>query len=179
HRQLTPSPPIVSSASLSLEGRLAVHGQVRRQVLEGLVAKALDPAEVPHPLELAVLLAELEHAQGLGRAHARKELQLLLGGGVEVELAAQGRAALGARLALGLGHAGGPGPGGGAGSRRRVHEPPRAPRLDVRRELGRTGIAVSPLAVSGVFELPPGSLVEAYHAGVSLFFWEPRYAAMT
>jgi aryl-alcohol dehydrogenase-like predicted oxidoreductase len=48
-----------------------------------------------------------------------------------------------------------------------------------RRVLGRTGIEVSPLALSGVFELPGGALLKAHRAGVNLFFWEPRYRAMT
>jgi HEAT repeat protein len=48
-----------------------------------------------------------------------------------------------------------------------------------RRPLGQTGLSVSPLAVSGAFELSPGSLAVAADSGVDLFFWEPGYAAMT
>lgn len=55
-------------------------------------------------------------------------------------------------------------------------EPPPEPRL---RPLGTTGVHVSPLVISGVHELPPGALVEAFEAGVRTFFWEPRYAALT
>ena len=48
-----------------------------------------------------------------------------------------------------------------------------------RRRLGRTDIEVAPLAISGAFDLPVGQLHQAYRAGVDLFFWEPRYAALT
>lgn len=48
-----------------------------------------------------------------------------------------------------------------------------------RRTFGRAGFAISPLVVSGAFELAPGSLHVAAEAGVDMFFWEPTYTAMT
>lgn len=48
-----------------------------------------------------------------------------------------------------------------------------------RRPLGRTGMDVSPLAISGAFDLPARSLDLARERGVDLFFWEPGYRAMT
>jgi aryl-alcohol dehydrogenase-like predicted oxidoreductase len=48
-----------------------------------------------------------------------------------------------------------------------------------RRQLGRTGIAVSPLGISGAQELSLPSLAYAVQQGVNLFFWEPRYAALS
>ena len=48
-----------------------------------------------------------------------------------------------------------------------------------RRRLGTTDIHVAPLALSGVYDLPVGMLHKARDAGVDLFFWEPRYAALT
>lgn len=54
-----------------------------------------------------------------------------------------------------------------------LSSPPALPA--VRRLLGRTGLAVSPLALSGAHELPSGALHKARQAGVNLFFWEPGY----
>ena len=70
--------------------------------------------------------------------------------------------------------------GGGAPEAREAREaragsPAIAP---LRRRLGRSGLEVAPLAISGAFELSPGSLHAAAEAGVELFFWEPTYAAM-
>ena len=48
-----------------------------------------------------------------------------------------------------------------------------------RRPLGRTGVAVSPLALSGAHELTFGALQKARQAGVNLFFWEPSYLQLT
>lgn len=48
-----------------------------------------------------------------------------------------------------------------------------------RRPLGRTGLRVSPLALSGAHELPFGALQKARQAGVNLFFWEPGYEQLT
>jgi aryl-alcohol dehydrogenase-like predicted oxidoreductase/HEAT repeat protein len=47
------------------------------------------------------------------------------------------------------------------------------------RPLGRTGLAVAPLGISGAYEPPRGALERAREAGVNLFFWEPRHAALT
>lgn len=47
-----------------------------------------------------------------------------------------------------------------------------------RRRLGRSGIEVAPLCISGAFDLSPGALHAAADAGVELFFWEPTYAQM-
>lgn len=55
-----------------------------------------------------------------------------------------------------------------------------ASRPDVaRRALGRTGMAIAPLAISGVNDLAPAALRQAHEAGVDLFFWEPHHAALT
>ncbi len=48
-----------------------------------------------------------------------------------------------------------------------------------RRMLGKTGIAVSPLAISGRSDLPPRVYARALDAGVNLFFWEPGYEALS
>jgi aryl-alcohol dehydrogenase-like predicted oxidoreductase len=59
---------------------------------------------------------------------------------------------------------------------------PRPPEVAPRaswRPLGGTGLQVSPLVLSGVHELSPGSLAEAHEAGVNAFFWEPRYTWLT
>ncbi|MBL0216896.1 MAG: aldo/keto reductase [Myxococcales bacterium] len=53
------------------------------------------------------------------------------------------------------------------------------PASRIRRTFGRSGVEVTPLAVSGAFDLSPGSLHVASEAGVELMFWEPTYAAMT
>jgi aryl-alcohol dehydrogenase-like predicted oxidoreductase/HEAT repeat protein len=48
-----------------------------------------------------------------------------------------------------------------------------------RRPFGKTGLVCAPIAISGAFDLSPGALVQAYEAGVDLFFWEPTYTRMT
>lgn len=48
-----------------------------------------------------------------------------------------------------------------------------------RRRLGSTDLWVSPLAISGVTDLPQRTLERAIAAGVNLFFWEPGYEALT
>jgi len=47
------------------------------------------------------------------------------------------------------------------------------------RDLGRTGIRVAPLGISGAFELPVSCLERARDAGVNAFFWEPEYRTMS
>jgi len=47
------------------------------------------------------------------------------------------------------------------------------------RRLGRSGILVSPLALSGANEPSVASLFGAFNAGCNLFFWEPRYRSLT
>jgi HEAT repeat protein/diketogulonate reductase-like aldo/keto reductase len=47
------------------------------------------------------------------------------------------------------------------------------------RPLGRIGLVVSPLAVSGANEPSVASLFRALDAGCNVFFWEPRYRNMT
>jgi aryl-alcohol dehydrogenase-like predicted oxidoreductase len=47
------------------------------------------------------------------------------------------------------------------------------------RPLGKTGLAVTPLGVSGRYGLPEAGFAEAVAAGVNLFFWEPAYPAQT
>jgi diketogulonate reductase-like aldo/keto reductase len=61
------------------------------------------------------------------------------------------------------------------------YEEPRAPpRVEGHlRELGRTGVHVSPLVISGAFELSTVSLARAREAGVTSFFWEPDYRALS
>lgn len=53
--------------------------------------------------------------------------------------------------------------------------PPRASS----RPLGRTGLQVSPLVLSGAHLTSPEPFFEAHDAGLNTFFWEPRYAALT
>jgi aryl-alcohol dehydrogenase-like predicted oxidoreductase/HEAT repeat protein len=53
--------------------------------------------------------------------------------------------------------------------------PPRAST----RPLGRTGLEVSPLVLSGAHLTSPQPFFEAREAGLNTFFWEPRYTALT
>ncbi|TQF17334.1 hypothetical protein FJV41_03350 [Myxococcus llanfairpwllgwyngyllgogerychwyrndrobwllllantysiliogogogochensis] len=53
--------------------------------------------------------------------------------------------------------------------------PPRASS----RPLGRTGLNVSPLVLSGAHLTTREPFFEAHEAGINTFFWEPRYAALT
>ncbi|NTX09537.1 HEAT repeat domain-containing protein [Myxococcus sp. CA056] len=53
--------------------------------------------------------------------------------------------------------------------------PPRASS----RSLGRTGLNVSPLVLSGAHLTTREPFFEAHEAGINTFFWEPRYAALT
>jgi hypothetical protein len=53
--------------------------------------------------------------------------------------------------------------------------PPRASS----RPLGRTGLTVSPLVLSGAHLTTSQPFFEAREAGLNTFFWEPRYAALT
>ncbi|NTX06280.1 aldo/keto reductase [Myxococcus sp. CA040A] len=57
----------------------------------------------------------------------------------------------------------------------RPAHPPRASS----RPLGRTGLNVSPLVLSGAHLTTREPFFEAYEAGINTFFWEPRYAALT
>ncbi|MFT3764197.1 MAG: HEAT repeat domain-containing protein [Minicystis sp.] len=47
------------------------------------------------------------------------------------------------------------------------------------RAVGRSGLTIAPLAISGANEPSVASLFGALDAGCNLFFWEPRYRAMT
>ncbi|MFO7566614.1 MAG: aldo/keto reductase [Enhygromyxa sp.] len=58
-------------------------------------------------------------------------------------------------------------------------EPPAAPREVDRRPLGRSGLELAPLIVSGAFSLTPSSLAHAAERGVDTYFWEPRYINST
>lgn len=51
--------------------------------------------------------------------------------------------------------------------------------LPARRMLGRTGIAVSSLGLSGAYDPPLSAMHRARAAGVNLFFWEPSYLRLT
>ena len=59
----------------------------------------------------------------------------------------------------------------------------RAPRPErpavPRRPLGRTGLVVAPLGLSGAFDLPVPCFETAREAGVDLFFWEPEHRSLT
>lgn len=58
--------------------------------------------------------------------------------------------------------------------------PVEAPAASIqRRVLGRTGIAVSPLGLSGAYDPPLSAMYRARQAGVNLFFWEPGYLKLT
>jgi diketogulonate reductase-like aldo/keto reductase/HEAT repeat protein len=48
-----------------------------------------------------------------------------------------------------------------------------------RRTLGRSGISLAPIVVSGAFSLTPSSLAFAAEHGVDSYFWEPRYTNLT
>ncbi|MCY1080192.1 aldo/keto reductase [Archangium lansingense] len=60
-----------------------------------------------------------------------------------------------------------------------VRAAPEFPPHSSRRPLGRTGLSVSPLVLSGAHGLSVGALAEAHEAGVNAFFWEPRYMELT
>ncbi|PTL82814.1 aldo/keto reductase [Vitiosangium sp. GDMCC 1.1324] len=60
-----------------------------------------------------------------------------------------------------------------------VRTAPESPPHTSLRPLGRTGLSVSPLVLSGAHGLPARSLAEAHEAGVNAFFWEPRYLELT
>ena len=47
------------------------------------------------------------------------------------------------------------------------------------RLLGRTGLRVSPLGLSGRYGLPERGFREALESGINLFFWEPGYDTQT
>ncbi len=59
---------------------------------------------------------------------------------------------------------------------RRTRQTQPAPSL---RPLGRTGIQLSPLVLSGAHGLPAAACAEAFDAGVRAFFWEPRYLELS
>ncbi|GEN05631.1 Predicted oxidoreductase [Myxococcus fulvus] len=65
-------------------------------------------------------------------------------------------------------------------SRPRERPAPRpfVPRASAR-PLGRTGLSVSPLVLSGAHLTTREPFFEARDAGIDAFFWEPRYAALT
>ncbi|WP_141331672.1 HEAT repeat domain-containing protein [Myxococcus sp. AB025B] len=65
-------------------------------------------------------------------------------------------------------------------SRPRERPAPRpfVPRASAR-PLGRTGLTVSPLVLSGAHLTTREPFFEARDAGIDTFFWEPRYAALT
>ncbi|MCP3058761.1 HEAT repeat domain-containing protein [Myxococcus sp. K38C18041901] len=67
-----------------------------------------------------------------------------------------------------------------ASSRPRERPAPRPflPRASAR-PLGRTGLTVSPLVLSGAHLTTREPFFEARDAGIDTFFWEPRYAALT
>jgi len=60
----------------------------------------------------------------------------------------------------------------------RVFFPP-LPRVAHPRPLGRTGLSVSPLGISGRYGLNERGFELAVEAGANLFFWEPEYRAQT
>lgn len=60
-----------------------------------------------------------------------------------------------------------------------VERPPAVVAQVARRTLGRSGIELAPLIVSGAFSLTPSSLALAAERGVDTYFWEPRYTNLT
>ncbi|WP_164008489.1 aldo/keto reductase [Pyxidicoccus trucidator] len=56
---------------------------------------------------------------------------------------------------------------------------PAVPARASARPLGRTGLTVSPLVLSGAHLSTPQPFFEAHDAGLNTFFWEPRYTALT
>ena len=46
------------------------------------------------------------------------------------------------------------------------------------RTLGKTGLQVSPMGISGSYGLPPEGYFQAMDTGINLFFWEPGYTHM-
>jgi aryl-alcohol dehydrogenase-like predicted oxidoreductase len=65
-------------------------------------------------------------------------------------------------------------------ARQRSAPTPRAPPPRASsRPLGRTGLQVSPLVLSGAHLPSAEPFFEAHDAGLNTFFWEPRYAGLT
>jgi aryl-alcohol dehydrogenase-like predicted oxidoreductase len=62
--------------------------------------------------------------------------------------------------------------------RRRTRGHEARPEVELRR-IGSTELRVAPLALSGAQGCRPSSLAHARQQGVNLFFWEPRYTALT
>jgi aryl-alcohol dehydrogenase-like predicted oxidoreductase len=57
-------------------------------------------------------------------------------------------------------------------------EPRRKPAVVEQRPLGKGGVLVAPLAISGAFNVPVSSLERAREAGVNTFFWEPEHRTL-
>jgi HEAT repeat protein len=121
------------------------------------LARSLDPADT------AIVLGLLEDPHPAVRAAAR-----------DVTLRSEeARAVLTRRVAAAA-------PSTEASTARRQATPPRSPFVTASpRPLGRTGMEVSPLVVSGANEPSIASLFAARRAGVNAFFWEPRYRSLT
>lgn len=60
-----------------------------------------------------------------------------------------------------------------------IPAPGPAPASAPRRALGQTGVAVSPLGLSGHYGLDEAGFAEGVERGVNLLFWEPTYAQQT
>lgn len=61
----------------------------------------------------------------------------------------------------------------------RLHTWKPPPRPEQARALGRTGLSVSPLGLSGRYGLPERGFRAALEGGINLFFWEPGYDTQT
>ncbi len=144
--------------------------------LAGRCARLLDrDRDVSEPLRLAA------HAQ-LVREPAPRGLDLLVRDLASAPLSPEGRDALLAMTLVYPDPLRARAPQAAFTPRERApRAAPRRPERDpvLRRPLGRTGMSVAPLGLSGAFELPVPCFATAREAGVDLFFWEPEYRSLT
>jgi HEAT repeat protein len=155
----------------------------RMEDLSGRMRSLLTSADLPEELQLAAwgLLARDESPQtaaalelALESASARKQSALVEHLRAITLVLPEGAMAAAPRLAAQV-----PTP------EPMVVRPKRGPRsgpegaLAERRPLGRTGISVAPLGISGVYQLPADSFDYAFNLGANLFFWEPHYLTLS
>jgi HEAT repeat protein len=152
---------MVRAAAASALERASVSQRVVSLLREGLVAEHARTVALswalrtePNPVEL---LRELSTIPAL--AHAVSQIALTLAPEVQAQFLSPSR------------------PQHVVVAERTVVHPPYP--TEHHRALGRTGLHVSRVAISGVSEPPERALVEARERGVNCFFWEPRHRTLT
>jgi diketogulonate reductase-like aldo/keto reductase len=138
--------------ALSDEQRAAAHARLLRDLDEAAAARLAQTLSAP---DLAQREPQLVCAQLRATALLFPELLGQLPAAEQAEIAALATP---------------------AAPRRRA---PRPPREAPRRPLGRSGVLITPLVLSGAQELDAAALGAARAAGVNAFFWEPGYVQLT